>query len=238
MGSYGSYFEYARLTYIDDIHPTRRAIAEGYSLSVEYVFVVPILRVAPALDCLWRVLGATGMSWREAGYSSFACSYNWTLPDDEAFFFHLETAGMIAKLECFFCAPDQVETSEVLDYLPQPASCKWVRDRSNHSQSSTEPLGVLISQAALLCGDSFVCFDLASSHAKAAAVQHLMPQKVMHAQAALGSVLLRRDRVAGDSTGEVKEESLALLDVALESMKKMRLQRYAGLIQEIREKQV
>lgn len=211
-------------------HPTGRAIAEGDSLHHEYVCVVPIIRVASALDCLWRVLGAAGMSWREADHANIPeDAFTWTLPDDEAFIFHSSFYRMIAKLEGFLCAPDQVETSEVLDYLPQPDSCKWVRDRANHTFSSTEPLGVLISKAALLCGDSFTCLDQASSHTKAAAVRHLMPQKVMHAQAALGTVLLRRDR-----NGELREEALAVLDMALESTKKMRLQRYGELIQKSR----
>lgn len=176
------------------------------------------------------------MSWQEAGHFQFReDNFAWTLPGGEAFCRHSETYRMIAKLNSFLCAPDQVQASEVLDYLPQPNSCRWIRDRTNHITSSTEPLEVLISQAALACGDSSVFFDLATSHAKAAVARHLMPQKVMHAQAALGSAMTKGERAGGDSTRRPREEALAVLDVALGSTKKMRLRKYAELIKEITE---
>ena len=107
---------------------------------------MPVLRVVPALDCLWRGLGAAGLSWREADHTSILeHDYAWASPDDESLCVQSGFYRMMAKLECFLCASDQVDTSEVLDYLPQPDSCKWVRDHANHALSSTEPLGVLIS---------------------------------------------------------------------------------------------
>lgn len=92
----------------------------------------------------------------------------WCMPDDEAFARHPQFLVMVAKLECFLCASDQVEASEILDYLPQPDSCKWVRDRVNHVFSCTESLGVLMSHAGLACGDFPAGVDLAARHAKAA----------------------------------------------------------------------
>jgi hypothetical protein len=197
--------------------------------------IVPVLRAAPALGCLWRVLAAAGCSWEKAGHLSAPCEdpFAWTLPDGN-FCRHPDYIRVVAKMGCFLGAPDQVETAEVLAFLPQSGSCELVRDRANHMYASTaEPLGVLMSQAALLCGDSSVCFDLAVSHAKAAAARHLMPQRIMHAQAALGNALMRRDQVGRSSTREVKEETLAVLNGAIESSRKMKLQRYTELIMEV-----
>jgi hypothetical protein len=89
---------------------------------------------------------------------------------------------------------------------------------------------VLISKAALICGESSVNANLAISHAKAAAARQLMPQKVMHAQAALGSAMVRHLKTNDASTRAPKEETLAVLDTALENAKKMRLQKYAEMI--------
>ena len=46
----------------------RRAIAEGDCLFYEFIYVVPVLRVIPAFDCLWRVLGAAGIRNGAASY--------------------------------------------------------------------------------------------------------------------------------------------------------------------------
>jgi hypothetical protein len=40
-----------------------------------------------------------------------------------------------------------------------------------------------------IAGDSPTCIEVAVSHARAAAVRHLSPQKVMHAKAALAQAL-------------------------------------------------
>jgi len=207
-----------------------RAIAEGDSLWWELFCIVPVLRVVPALNCLWRVLDAAAMSWQEVDLFQFCGDpFVWTSLDSQFFSGNPEFCRMTTKLNLFLCAPDQVETLEVLDYLPQSGLCRWLRDRLNHSLSSTESLEVLISQAALVCGDSSAWFDLAISHAKAAIPHHLMPQKVMHAQAALGSAMTRREQT-GARTKEVSQETLAVSEAALGSAKKMRLQKYVGLI--------
>lgn len=217
-----------------------RAIAEGDCSVPEYIFVVPVMRAvaAGALDCVWRVLGAAGMSWREAEHLNAEVMHHWRLPDDAAFHAHPQYYLMVAKLECFLCGPDQVEASEVLDYLPQSDSCKWVRDRVNHIFSSTESLGVLISKAALAlaaCGDSPACIELAASHAKAAAARHRSPQKVMHAHAALGGALSKGGGVGRARTSaEANGEALALLEMALEASAKMRTRRYSNMIGELK----
>jgi hypothetical protein len=205
-----------------------RAIAEGDTPVVEFSVVVPVIRAVPALDCIWCVLGAAGISWQKAEHMNTAFHMSWTLPDDTAFLYHPQYFIMLAKLECFLCGPDQVEAREVLDYLPQPGSCKWERDRCNHVVSSTESLGALISKAALACTRD----KLAASHAKATTVLHQSQQKVMHAQAALGCALMKRAGKKNNSSTGASEEAAALLSEARESALKMRLQRYAYMIQE------
>lgn len=203
-----------------------RAIAEGEYLLGEFQLVLPVMRVIPALGCLWRVLGASMMSWRQAGHMKTEHMMHWSLPDDAAFNLHPQFWIMRAKLECFLCGPEQVEALEVLDYLPQPGSCKWVHDRSNHIVSSVESLGVLMSMGMLTCGESRAHSELAAGHAKAAAARHHSPQKVMHAQAALGRALDKSTHT------ESSAEAAALLDEAHRNAQKMRLQRYADMIQE------
>ena len=69
----------------------RRAIAEGDCLFYEFIYVVPVLRVIPAFDCLWRVLATAGISWHEADHFQFGDGNgltNWTLLDNEAFCLH------------------------------------------------------------------------------------------------------------------------------------------------------
>lgn len=131
-----------------------KAIAEGEVPLREYNYVVPVLRVTritPALDCLWRVLGAAGMSWQEAEQMPTEDTSVWKLPDGSAFSFQPEWYIMVAKLECFLCAPSRVEASEVLDYIPQADSFVFL-DRANHINAVTEPLGVLVSKAVVTCG--------------------------------------------------------------------------------------
>jgi hypothetical protein len=129
-----------------------RRIAEGDLFGFQFSCVVPVMRAAGALDCIWRVLGAARVSWREAEHLKIEKHQRWSSPDEAAFCMHPQHFIMVAKLECFLCAPDQVEASEVLDYLPHAGSCKWARDRFGHIFSSTESLGVVISKAALACG--------------------------------------------------------------------------------------
>lgn len=45
-----------------------RAIADGDYPLLEHTLVVPVLRAISAIDCVWRVLGKAGMSWREADH--------------------------------------------------------------------------------------------------------------------------------------------------------------------------
>ena len=198
-------------------------------------YVIPFTKEGPGGPDDPILSGQIIIDWLKTGDNFQWCGdfpFAWTLPGDEAYCHKPETCRMIAKLNCFLCAPDEVETSEVLNYLPQPGSCRWVCDRSNHLVSCTEPLEVLISQAALACGDSAVCFDLAASHAKEAMPRHFMAQKVLHAQIALGNGMARRDQ-ARNSTKEVSEETLAALEVALTRAKKMTLTKYADIINEI-----
>jgi hypothetical protein len=205
-----------------------RAIAEGDSVIL--TFAIPVMRAIPALDCIWRVLEAARISWREAEHMNTESIHYWSLPDDAAFHSHPQFFIMQAKLECFLCGPDRVEASEVLDYLPQSDSCKWVRDSLNHVFSLTESLEVLISKAALACGDTPARIELAAGHTKAAVARHHTLQKVMHAQAALGCTLMTRGEAS--SSAEATVEALALLDVAHEAATKMKLGRYSKMIAE------
>lgn len=205
-----------------------RAITEGDVPQMEFRNVFPVLRVIPALDCVWRVLGAAGISWQNVEHMKTEVPLQWTLPDASAFLLNPQYLIMKAKVECFLCGPDRVETSEVLDYLPRSDSCHLVRDRNNHmfGCSVVEPLEVRISQAALLCGNSRECLDLATSHAKAAAASHRSPQSVMFAQAAAGIALMK----CGGKSYTI--EAHAVLDSAVVDAKKMRLMRHAEVFME------
>jgi hypothetical protein len=205
-----------------------RAIQEGRCPLYEYFLVVPVLRAISAHGCLWRVLEAAGMSCRNAEQMKAKFHLHWCLPT--AFYFHPQCVIMMAKLESYLCRSYQVEASEMLGYLPQPDSCKWVHDRANHINSCTESLGVLISKGALACNDSPACTELAAGHAKAAAARHHSPQKVMHAQAALGDTLIKRSR-GGTSSEEIRKEAAASLDEASKAATKMRLGRYLEKIE-------
>jgi hypothetical protein len=127
------------------------AIAEGDYPQLECSGIIPVMRVILAQPLAMRVLKAAGISWREAELQAESWAH-WSLPDEAAFCFHAQYGLMVAKLECFLCGPDQVEISEVLEYLPQADSCKWARDNSNQIHFPTESLGVRISKAALTCG--------------------------------------------------------------------------------------
>jgi hypothetical protein len=134
----------------------------GGTFTFEYYWVMPVLRncVVPALDCLWRVLEEAGHSWKGRKGKSWldfheksklnAC---WILPDETVSMLHPKHSCLVTRLQIFLCGQDKVEAMEVLDYLPDPGSCPWVHDRVDHYLSAVlEPVGALISKAALACG--------------------------------------------------------------------------------------
>ena len=122
---------------------------------MEYLFVLPALRLAQSTDCTLRVLATAGTSWRTAdaigGYEGGFAGI-WRLEGDTAFLQHPKLTPILAKLECWFSAPHTVEAAEVLSFLPAPGECKYLKDRVFETCSSTESLGVLLAKAAFELG--------------------------------------------------------------------------------------
>ena len=65
----------------------------------------------------------------------------------------------------FLCGPGDIEVSEVMAYLPEVGSCKWVKDSSDRIVNAlAETLDVLISKVALACGACGHCITRSTMH--------------------------------------------------------------------------
>jgi hypothetical protein len=162
--------------------------AAGEYMLLEYQLVVPVLRLAHEVECLERVFAFAGLSWSNIDNMHTATPHPscWCLPGDTAFSMHPNSFIMVAKLLFFLTTPRQVETTEVVSFLPLPKECKWLRDIMFEILSQTELPGVLIARAATAVRD----FNLAASHAQTALAHSKKAVKQMHAKHALSISLV------------------------------------------------